>query len=395
MCIGFAFSNQVFAQTLFMWPVQPMPSYSEVAGYYVTNNFVDQNNTIGILDWNCQTRTYNGHAGIDIDLWPFTWSMMDNNHVAVVAGASGRVVQVVQNNSNENNCGQPGENTTGNYIAIRHADSSTSFYFHIRDNSALVTMGQNVIMGQPLAFAGSSGFSSNPHLHFEVNNLSVTFPQTAGLVDPYAGNCNNLNPNSWWLNQKPYREPAVVRVMTHGSAPSLPGYDRNPAPGWCRAAEVKNDKASFAPNDSIYVGVAMRDYLRNQSFTLTVHNPDGSVWFTETHNNNTDYGRRYYTFGRRVPGNAQAGTYRAVVAFNGSSATHFFSVSCPAVQNVTGMLLGHIGFKASTFLTASSALPSGHRLLLQAGSQIRLLPGFAAQQGSVMKARIRDCNYSE
>ncbi|MEO6404396.1 MAG: hypothetical protein ABIY51_15610, partial [Ferruginibacter sp.] len=69
------------AQTLFIWPVKQMPSYSEISGFYTINNFVDSNNASIIQDWNCGARTYAGHRGIDIDLWPFTWSMMDNNYV--------------------------------------------------------------------------------------------------------------------------------------------------------------------------------------------------------------------------------------------------------------------------------------------------------------------------
>jgi hypothetical protein len=387
------------AQTLFIWPVKSMPAYSEVAGFYITNNFVDSNNNATVQDWNCGARTYNGHQGIDIDLWPFTWSMMDNNYVAAIAAAPGRVAAVTDNLNNENNCGQTGEDSNWNYIAIRHADSSTSFYGHLRTNSAQVTVGQFVSAGDVLAYVGSSGRSSNPHLHFEVNSRAVdaTFLQIAGLIDPYAGPCNTLNTNSWWLTQKPYWEPAIVRVMTHGSRPSLPGYDNNPFPGYCRTGEIKNAKASFSLQDSIYIGIGMRDFLKNQFFIVTVYNPDGSTWFAEanTNNSNTDHPRRYYTLDKKITANAATGTYKVVVDFNGTAAVHFFSVNCPAVQNVTGILLGHQGFKASSQITSTSNLPASNRLLLQAGSKITLLPGFKASQGSIMKARIRDCNYSE
>jgi hypothetical protein len=383
-------------QTLFIWPVKPMPAYSEVADFYVTNNFIDNNTTTAIQDWNCGTRTYNGHLGIDIDLWPFTWSMMDNNYVAAIAAAPGRVAAVTDNLNNENNCGQTGENTAWNYIAIRHADSSTSIYGHIRTNSAQVTVGQIVSAGDVLAYVGSSGNSSNPHLHFEVNSLPVNNSAITGLIDPYTGPCNTLNTNSWWQTQKPYREPAIVRVMTHGSRPSLPGYDNNPFPGFCRTAEVKNAKASFLPNDSIYVGIGMRDFLQNQIFVLTVYNPDGSTWFSEANSNNSaDYTRRYYTFAKKISSTAAAGTYKVVVNFNATTAVHFFSVNCPTTQNVPGLLSGYLGFKASSQITSNANLSASGRLLLQAGDKITLSTGFKASQGSVMKARIRDCNYSE
>lgn len=371
-----------------------MPSYSEVPGFYATNNFVDLNPGAGLLDWNCGTRTYEGHNGIDIDLWPFTWSMMDNNYVAVTAAAPGRVVNVRDNGGNENNCGQAGENNTFNFVAVRHADSTTAFYLHIRDNSAQVKIGQMVIAGQILAYPGSSGSSSNPHLHFEFNTGAInTLPAAAGITDTYNGSCNPLM--SRWIAQKPYREPACLRVMTHGSRPFLTGYNGNN--NFCRSGEVKNAKANFSPSDSIIFGVAMRDILASQSFTISVYYPNGTLWFNQTNTNtgSSDLTKAYYTISKQLPNNATAGTWQAVVNFNGLNTIHFFSVNCPASQNVTGSISGANGFKTSGTITSTAAVNNGNRLFLQAATRITLSPGFAARNGSILKARIRDCNYSE
>ena len=397
------------AQIQFIWPIKKMPAYSEVADCYSVNNYVDQNTITGaaaISDWNCNTgnnaRTYDGHLGVDIDLWPFHWNMMDNNYVAVVAAAPGRVVAAVSNQNNENNCGPgPYPNSNWNYIAIRHNDSSTSIYGHLRDNSIQVVVGQIVEAGDVIAYVGSSGSSSNPHLHFEVNRNPVNnSPGTGnynGVIDPYFVNssCNNLNNASLWAIQKSYWEPAVVRVMTHGSRPSLPGYLGNN--NLCRSGEVMNAKAAFLPNDSIYFGIAVRDFLQNQSFTLSVFDPNGALWFSSTATNNSSFPREkeYITVDNKIPNSAMAGTYTAVVDFNGTSATHFFSISCPASQNVPGSIIGYKGFKASDFITSTATISSGNRLLLQAGTKITLLPGFSTANGAVLKARIKDCNYSE
>ncbi|MEO6407082.1 MAG: peptidoglycan DD-metalloendopeptidase family protein, partial [Ferruginibacter sp.] len=354
---------------------------------------VDSNNASIIQDWNCGARTYAGHRGIDIDLWPFTWSMMDNNYVAVVAAAPGRVVGVTDNLTNEDNCGQAGADLNWNYIAIRHADSSTSLYGHIRTNSAQVALGQLVTTGQTIAFVGSSGNSSNPHLHFEVNRTAVTNSQAAGLIDPYSGSCNNLNANTWWVAQKPYWEPTVVRVMTHGARPSLIGFNNT---SFCRAGEIKNAKAEFIPNDSIFFGVAMRDYLQNQSYTLSVYDPNGVLFYSGAHTNSgSNLPKQYYIFTAKLASNAVSGTWQAIVNFNGANFTHFFSVNCPSTQNVTGTITGVKGYKASGTITTTAANNSGNRLFLQAGSKITLSPGFASRGGSILKARIRDCNYSE
>ncbi|MES2774779.1 MAG: peptidoglycan DD-metalloendopeptidase family protein [Bacteroidota bacterium] len=381
------------AQVLFTWPVKQMPSYSEVPGFYVTNNFMDLNTGAGLQDWNCGARTYEGHNGVDIDLWPFTWSMMDNNYVAAVAAAAGRVVTVVHTMGNESNCGAPGENTTPNYIAIRHADSSTSFYVHIRDNSAQVAVGQMVAAGQVIAFVGSAGGSSNPHMHFEVNSTAGnTLPSPGGIIDPWAGGCRAGA--SRWVAQVPYREPAIVRVMTHGNMPRLTGFNSNS--NFCRSGEAKNAKAEFQPGDSIYFGVAMRDFLLSQSYSISVFYPNGTLWFSSSATASGDFTKGYYTFNRQLPNNAASGTWQATVSYNGNSVDHFFSVNCAATQNVTGTVTGVDGYKTSNSITSTATVNNaGNKLFLQAGTKITLSPGFSARNGAGLKARIRDCNYSE
>lgn len=386
--------NKGISQTQFIWPLKKMVAYSEVPDYYDVNNYVDQNTNAGATqDWNCGTRTYDGHGGIDIDLWPFWWSMMDKNYVAVVAAAAGQVVVVYQDQNNESNCGAPGENGNGNYIAIRHADNSTSFYVHIRTNSATVSVGQMVNAGDIIAYVGSSGSSSNPHLHFEVNSRPVDEAQAEGRIDPYAGGCNFLNNNSWWLVQKPYRESAIVRVMTHGSRPSLPGYMGNS--NFCRSGEVVNAKSSFAPNDSIYFGIAVRDFLVGQTYNVSVFDPNNALWFSSNATTSSDRTRNYNTIDMTIPGNFPAGTYRVVASLNGISTVHFFTVNCRSNENVTGTIAGWQGAKSSNTITSTAIVPPGNRLLLQAATRITLSPGFVANNGSIMKARIKDCNYSE
>jgi hypothetical protein len=386
-------------QPLFIWPLKVMDSYSEMPGYYVTNNYIDHDMTTDVRDWNCGIRTYQGHTGIDIDLWPFTWSMMENEYVAVVAAAPGRVAEVSDNNNNDYNCSPPG-NPPANFINIRHADSSTSVYVHIKTNSARVVVGQMVAAGDIIAFVASSGNSSHPHLHFEVHSTAVGgYGSATNLIDPYAGSCNSLNTNSWWLNQKPYREPAILRVMTHSTTPSQMGYNA----GTCSSAEIKNAKAAFVPFDNIYFGIAMRDFLNNQFFTINVYYPNGNLWFSEPYANITgaDETRRYTVVQKNL-GSAPTGTYKVEVDFYGSKAYHFFTVNCPATQNIPqGSYAGNNGFKSANLITTTNTptitttIPAGSKMLLQASNKIILSPGFSVQNGARLKARIKDCNYSE
>ena len=55
-----------------------------------------------------------------------------------------------------------------NYVVIRHADGSYGMYAHLQLNGVIVRLGQEVEAGQPIALSGNSGYSSGPHLHFDV-----------------------------------------------------------------------------------------------------------------------------------------------------------------------------------------------------------------------------------
>lgn len=66
----------------------------------------------------------------------------------------------------------------GNLVEIRHPDGSLTRYAH--NSRVLVRKGDRVTQGQQIALMGSTGYSTGPHLHFELH------PAGRGAVNPMA-----------------------------------------------------------------------------------------------------------------------------------------------------------------------------------------------------------------
>ncbi len=66
----------------------------------------------------------------------------------------------------------------GNLVEIRHPDGSMTRYAH--NSKLLVRKGDRVEQGQQVALMGSTGFSTGPHLHFEIH------PSGSGATNPMA-----------------------------------------------------------------------------------------------------------------------------------------------------------------------------------------------------------------
>ena len=86
------------------------------------------------------------HTGVDF-ADPFGTPVQAAADGIVVAAATGRIGY-------------------GNYIIVAHGHGVETLYGHL--DALAVAVGDSVIQGQVIGFEGSTGFSTGPHLHFEV-----------------------------------------------------------------------------------------------------------------------------------------------------------------------------------------------------------------------------------
>ncbi len=96
-----------------------------------------------------------------------------------IFAARGGTVSFVKADSNKG-CRNKSCRDDANYIIILHDDGSFGQYVHLQLNGAAVKEGQKVKEGDLIGHSGNTGWSSGPHLHFEVfvpqNNYYMTVP---------------------------------------------------------------------------------------------------------------------------------------------------------------------------------------------------------------------------
>lgn len=374
----------------FIWPLKVSHEYSEINDYYSINNYVDHNPMDGVeTDWNCGTRTYQkgtyAHTGTDIDIWPFGWSMKNNDYVAVVAAADGTVTNITENQT-DNNCLRPTDSGNWNLVEITHSDGSRTWYGHLKMNSVIVNVNDVVTAGQIIAIVGSSGSSSFPHLHFEV------YDSSGNLIDPFVGPCNPTTTDSWWLNQKTYREPNIVRVMTHFGVPSV--FD-NTNSNWCPETEDKKAKSSFNQGEQIFIGNAFKDINQGDIATCIIYNPDGTLHFALPIVSPGNYTKWYSTTQYTLPSNAQFGTYKIATTYNNKTAFHYFVVGCTSVINRSANETTRNRYIAENVVNTSSKVFTGANIMYQASLSVRFTDGFRANTGSRVLTRLKGCNFQE
>lgn len=85
------------------------------------------------------------HAGVDIA------ASSGSNVNAAMAGT----VSIAQYSS-----------SYGNYVVIYHSNGSSTLYAHL--STILVSEGDTVSAGQTVGYCGSTGWSTGPHIHFEI-----------------------------------------------------------------------------------------------------------------------------------------------------------------------------------------------------------------------------------
>lgn len=257
-------------------------------------NYVDLDPNGGIVDYYGGNYTYNGHTGIDFTLANF--AAMDRG-VAVYAVADG-IVAGTHDGEFDRNTAEYQQSPNANYIVILHTDLGLfSEYLHLKKYSIQVGFGDTVTAGQQIAQVGSSGNSTDAHLHFEVI-------QSGDVIETY------LNPNYWWQDPLPYSGD-MPGSLDHG----ITDHD----PNFPELRERPKTVLAFAqgPGQMACLWVHLHGIAQNDRLDYYFYRPNGSqyahyYWYV----NQIRYGWWYSSI--NLPTAADIGNWRVDFRVNGN-----------------------------------------------------------------------------
>jgi murein DD-endopeptidase MepM/ murein hydrolase activator NlpD len=378
---------------LFDWPLAQNPIF-DYNSTYAISNFVDHNTSYPneLEDWDCGTHTYDtssgyNHQGLDLYLWPFDENQVDDDQSWAVAAASGTIL--AKNDGNiDNSCNF--NSNPSNYVILEHSDGSRTWYLHLKLNSLTTkAIGASVNAGEYLGVIASSGNSTGPHLHFECYDSGLN------LIDPYAGNCNNLNTPSFWNTQKPYWDPEINTLLIHTSPPSFQA---------CPNPDITNIASSLNYGQYYNFAAYYHDQQSSNTSTYVIKRPDGSTWQTWSHSPTQNYRSSWWYWTWGVPSYEPTGTWTFEATLNGNTVIRevFIGTPCPSSYSSANgnPLIGNQNSNAdfeTDGLIESTQIISGATSIVDydSGTTICLDPGFEVMSGAQFSAFIDGCGGSQ
>lgn len=302
----------------FSWPLKQNSNF-KYNSYYGISNYIDNNSEYPkkVLDYNCGSRSYdldNGynHSGTDIFLFPFYWNMVYNEQVIVIAAAPGIIVGKFDGNQDKS-CGFENNKTDWNALYLRHSDGNVTWYGHMKKFSLTnKIIGDSVAEGEFIGYVGSSGFSSGPHLHFEVHDSK------GKILDPWEGPCNKSA--SLWQNQKPYYEPTINTLLTHSKEMKF-----NPCP---QLDDINAQDTFNCSTKSIIFAAYFHDQQKGELISYKIIRPDGSIFKNWTHSSPDIYLSSYWYWKFDMPMNPEEGLWIFSATYNSNTVNHDFYYNC-------------------------------------------------------------------
>ncbi len=313
-----------FAQS-FVSPIGGIP-YQD----WTIVNYTDLDAGNGVLDWNSGDYTYDGHDAIDFTLPNF--AAMDAG-VPVYAAKGGEVSDVHDGEYDRWSRVDPNPGVSANYVSISHTGGVETNYYHLKKDSISVSIGDTVTAGQQIGLVGSSGNSSDAHLHFSVY-------QNYSLIETYQ------NSNYWWQSPLIYAG-EVAGALDSGIVDHQPTLTELVD----RPVDVNVYNLQDGAAQQVFSWSNLHGISQDSTLEYFFLEPDGNqfahlVWTT----NQIRYG--WWTAAIELPSNAKLGTWTIEAKVNG------------------------VTFLEDTFTVVDSASPEAATLISPTGTTAETTPAY-------------------
>ena len=295
------------------WPV---PSHRAISSAFGVRNFAASPN----------------HRGIDIS----PGSAAAERGVAVHAARAGRIVQVERNFSCRASGSFTGRTRSrgytgswGNLIWIYHPGTGglRSLYSHMQGGSipSNIAVGRYVYAGQFLGLIGNSGFSTGPHLHFEIrdgNGRSINTNVTRAMAD-----ANQIRPQGLTIAQitKASDLPTSMAVRgMPGMRYRIAGFPAVPAPTFGISLSQSGRHtfpARTLPNYALPGAhtITVRNTGNQSTGALRIENTNPTAFTITPASFGSIATNSFATFRVQPRGNLRAGTHTATITVRGAA----------------------------------------------------------------------------
>jgi len=275
----------------FGWPLREQD-------WWAIANYVDLNPKTNLLDYNCSDVTYDGHTGTDIIIRN---SLEMDGGRPVLAPAAGVVGGGVDGQFDRNHSFN---SLPVNYVQLGHPDGTTSVMFHFKKWSIRTYVGQEVAAGQIVGLVGSSGNSTDPHVHFEVHN-------GPDLYEPSAGPCRP-GP-SLWLDQLPHASFRPVELMDAGVSILVPTGSMIKF----RYPDVQHVQQA-GTGGYLYFWFRLASVHKGDKTEIVFRSPDGGVYHRVQANPSAYYSYAAFYVRENLPKKGSQGTWTIEYNLNGT-----------------------------------------------------------------------------
>jgi hypothetical protein len=143
-----------------------------------------------LVFWGGDTKELNQHHGVPNQNYAFDFLRVDRNGKThknegkknedyfafgqkVLAPADGIVTDVIRGVRDNTPGSMNPYSALGNAVIIKHREHEVSVIAHLKQNSIRVEVGDKVKRGQVLGLCGNSGNSSEPHIHYHLQNTPI------------------------------------------------------------------------------------------------------------------------------------------------------------------------------------------------------------------------------